>query len=108
MADRERALSEDEILFAGLAWKGYPAIKKAMDDRTEKIRGDLDSAERAKTESETVLADYQRQLTDARDFPALHVAIGSGALDDDDDLDREFDFGLACILDGVQALIGRG
>ena len=58
------------ILFAGLAWKGYPAIKKAMDDRTEKIRGDLDSAERAKSESETVLADYQRQLQDARNEAA--------------------------------------
>lgn len=54
------------ILFFGLAWKGYPAIKQAMDDRTDKIRGDLDSAERARTESETVLADYQRQLQDAR------------------------------------------
>ena len=58
------------FLFAGLTWKGYPAIKKAMDDRTEKIRGDLDTAERAKTESETVLADYQRQLQDARNEAA--------------------------------------
>ena len=48
------------------------------------------------------------QLTDARDFPALHRAIASGALGDDDDIDKEFDFGLACILDGVEALIQRG
>lgn len=48
------------------------------------------------------------RLTDARDFPALHQAVASGALDDDDDLDKEFDFGLACILDGVEALIQRG
>jgi AcrR family transcriptional regulator len=47
------------------------------------------------------------RLTDARDFPALHRAIATGALDDDDDLDKEFEFGLACILDGVDALIRR-
>ncbi len=39
-------------------------------------------------------------------FPALQRAIASGALDDDDGLDAEFDFGLECILDGVAALIG--
>ena len=54
------------VLFAGLAWKGYPAVKKAMDDRTEKIRNDLDSAERARTEAETALAGYQSQLQEAR------------------------------------------
>ena len=48
------------------------------------------------------------RLTDARDFPALHRAVASGALDDDDDLDKEFDFGLECILDGVEVLIQRG
>jgi AcrR family transcriptional regulator len=47
------------------------------------------------------------RLADARDFPALHRAVASGALDDDDDLDKEFDFGLACILDGVETLIKR-
>lgn len=47
------------------------------------------------------------RLTDARDFPALHSAIASGALDDDDDIDKEFDFGLECILDGVEVLIQR-
>lgn len=48
------------------------------------------------------------RLTDAARFPALHRAIASGALDDDDDLDVEFDFGLARILDGVEALIRAG
>lgn len=39
------------------------------------------------------------------DFPALHRAIASGALDDDDDIDAEFNFGLGRILDGIDALI---
>ena len=58
------------VLFALLAKFGYPAIKQAMDERTEKIRGDLDGAEKAKTDAEAVLADYQRQLQDARNEAA--------------------------------------
>lgn len=54
------------IVFALLAWKGWPAIKKALADREEKIRGDLERAEAARTEAETELGDYQRQLADAR------------------------------------------
>jgi F-type H+-transporting ATPase subunit b len=48
-------------------WKvAYPPVKRAMDARTERIRSSLDTAERAKSEAESVLADYQRQLGDAR------------------------------------------
>jgi AcrR family transcriptional regulator len=47
------------------------------------------------------------RLTDPAGFPALHRAIASGALDDDDDLDQEFTFGLQRILDGVEVLIER-
>jgi AcrR family transcriptional regulator len=45
------------------------------------------------------------RLTAAGHFPALHRAVASGALDDDDDLDTEFNFGLARILDGIDVLI---
>jgi F-type H+-transporting ATPase subunit b len=51
------------ILLGRLA---YPAIKKSMDARTEKIRESLDDAERTKSEAQTILEDYQRQLNDAR------------------------------------------
>ena len=54
------------IVFAVLAWKAWPAIKQALADREAKIRADLESAEGAKTEAETSLAEYQRQLADAR------------------------------------------
>ena len=47
------------------------------------------------------------QLTDEADFPALHRAIASGALDDEDDIDREFDFGLERVLDGIEVLVER-
>jgi AcrR family transcriptional regulator len=47
------------------------------------------------------------RLTTAEQFPALHRAIASGALDDDDDIEVELEFGLERILDGVAVLIER-
>lgn len=54
------------IVFVFLAKFGGPAIKKAMDERAEKIQGDLDAAEAAKTESEAIKADYANRLADAK------------------------------------------
>ena len=53
------------IVFSLLAWKAWPAIKKALQDREDKIRGDLEHAESVRNQAETELADYQRQLADA-------------------------------------------
>jgi AcrR family transcriptional regulator len=47
------------------------------------------------------------QITAADEFAALHRAIASGALDDEDDMDLEYRFGLARILDGIGELIGE-
>ncbi|MGH9179479.1 MAG: F0F1 ATP synthase subunit B [Acidimicrobiales bacterium] len=44
----------------------YPAIKKSMEARSNRIRDNLDDAERVKTEAQGVLEEYQRQLADAR------------------------------------------
>lgn len=49
------------LLFAMMKF-AYPALKKSMDARANKIRENLDAADRVKTEAESVLADYQRQL----------------------------------------------
>jgi F-type H+-transporting ATPase subunit b len=53
-------------LFLVLAKFAYPAIKKGMEDRTNKIRSGLDDAEKAKNEAQGILEEYQRQLADAR------------------------------------------
>ncbi len=54
------------LVFALLAKFAWPAIKKGLQDREDKIRGDLEQAETVRTQAETELADYQRQLADAR------------------------------------------
>ena len=45
------------------------------------------------------------RLISAEDLPSLHRAIVSGSLDDPDDPDAEFNFGMARILDGIATLI---
>ena len=55
------------ILLLGLMWKfAFPAIKKGMDARTERIRADLDAAENAKSEAVTVLDGYRAELAGAK------------------------------------------
>lgn len=54
------------IVFGLLAWKAFPAIKKALQDREDKIRGDLEHAESVREQADTELANYQRQLADSR------------------------------------------
>jgi F-type H+-transporting ATPase subunit b len=59
------AISFAAVLF--LIWKfGWPAIKKGMEARTERIRTDLEQAESVRVEAEGVLADYQAQVADAK------------------------------------------
>ena len=48
-------------------WKfAFPAVTKMMNDRTERIRRNLDDAERVKGEAQSILDEYQRQLADAK------------------------------------------
>src|SRR5256885_2381958 len=54
------------VLFIIMAKFAYPAVVKAMHDRTDRIRRNLDDAERVRGEAQTILEEYQRQLNDAR------------------------------------------
>lgn len=65
----------DELIFGGLAFLivfvalakfAFPALNKMLGQRSEKIQGDLEQAEKAKTEADEVLAEYRAQLADAR------------------------------------------
>ncbi|HEX9681863.1 MAG TPA: F0F1 ATP synthase subunit B [Acidimicrobiales bacterium] len=54
------------ILFVVLAKLAYPAIQKSMDARTDRIRSTIDDAERQRSEAQSILEQYQRQLADAK------------------------------------------
>jgi F-type H+-transporting ATPase subunit b len=65
----------NEIIWGGLAflvlllvmWKyALPPIRNMMKQREDRIREDLERAEQARTEAESELANYRRQVADAR------------------------------------------
>lgn len=65
----------NEIIWGGLAFLvllfilqkvAFPLIVKSLKAREDRIRGDLESAEQAKTEASQVLDQYKQQLADAR------------------------------------------
>lgn len=54
------------ILIAALLWwKAYPAIKKAMHGRSERIANELSEAETARTTAQAELAELQSKLANA-------------------------------------------
>jgi F-type H+-transporting ATPase subunit b len=55
------------IVFAVIAKFAFPSLNKMLATRTEKIQGDLQKAEEARTSAERELADYRQQLAGARD-----------------------------------------
>jgi AcrR family transcriptional regulator len=62
----------------------------------------------AAASAEGVDAQYAgvlRQLVDAHRFPNVVAAIESGAVEDEDGIDQEFDFGIERILDGIETLV---
>jgi len=54
------------IAFFILAKYAFPAMKKGLQAREDKIRGDLERAEQARAEAEATLAQYQKQVAEAR------------------------------------------
>ncbi len=54
------------IVLVILAKFAFPAMKKGLAAREERIRADLERADHARAEAETSLEQYRRQLADAR------------------------------------------
>ncbi len=91
------------VLFFLIAKVGFPAIKKAMDARSDRIRQSLDDAERTKAEAETVLEEYRRQLADARNESARIIEEARQAADKiRQDLKRQADAEVAEIRQRAQ------
>jgi F-type H+-transporting ATPase subunit b len=54
------------VVFFFIAKYGLPQMRKAMNNRTEKIRSDIQAAEDQRSEADTVLAEYRAKLNDAK------------------------------------------
>ena len=54
------------VLLAFMVWKGFPAVQKIMNARSEQIQSDLDEADRAKTDAQAVKTQYEAELADAK------------------------------------------
>jgi F-type H+-transporting ATPase subunit b len=69
------------VLLVGM-WKwGIPAVKNMMEERTERIRADLDAAEGAKTEADRIRQEYSAQLADAKSESARIIEEARQAAD---------------------------
>jgi F-type H+-transporting ATPase subunit b len=56
------------VVLLGIMWKfGVPAVKNMEQAREERIRNDLEGAEKARTEAEAEKAQYLAQIAGARD-----------------------------------------
>jgi F-type H+-transporting ATPase subunit b len=59
------------VVLLGVLWKfGLPPVRNMMKRREDRIRDDLERAERARLEAEEELAQYRRQMADARNESA--------------------------------------
>ncbi len=69
------------ILFGFMAWKGFPAVKRAMDARSEKIRADLDAADAAKADALRTKSTYEAELAEAKTAAAAIIDEARGQAD---------------------------
>ena len=98
---RDTGLREDEKMSVILLLTGFVRNEATLD-------ADISAAQAAGATQPEVMSSYGRllaRLTDRETFPALHAVIASGVLDEPDDMDAEFIFGLERVLDGIETLI---
>lgn len=67
------------ILLFILAKTAWPAILKQVEEREHRIKADLDAAAKANADAQALLAEYQSQLTAAREQAADIVAQARAA-----------------------------
>ncbi|MGI5522105.1 TetR/AcrR family transcriptional regulator [Micromonospora sp. CA-259024] len=98
------ALAESEKMSTLLLITGYVRNEATLSTQI------AEGSRAAGIEPGEMMPAYARmlgRLIDPARFPALHRVLTSGVLNQDDDLDEEFTFGLDRILDGIEALIHR-
>jgi AcrR family transcriptional regulator len=103
---RDTGLEEGEKLSVILLLTGY--VRNYATLEADLAEASARSGAGAGAAGQSTMSDYGRLLaglTDAERFPALHAVIAAGVLDEPDDLDAEFVFGLERVLDGIDALV---
>jgi F-type H+-transporting ATPase subunit b len=76
------------ILFVAIVWRAgaFGAIASALDDRTARIRRELDDARKLREEAEALVAEYRQRRSEAENEAA---AIVSAARTEAEDLTAE-------------------
>jgi F-type H+-transporting ATPase subunit b len=69
------------VLLIGVAKFGLPAIKNMMDERTERIRGQIAEADAVKGEADRIRQEYSAQLADAKSEAARIIEEARQAAD---------------------------
>ena len=71
------------LIFLGILWKAgaFSAIVKGLDDRSARIKSDLDEAAALRAEAEKVLADYKRRRAEAEKEAAEIVEAAKAEAD---------------------------
>jgi F-type H+-transporting ATPase subunit b len=70
------------VIFLGVLWKvgAHRLLIGALDDRSARIKSELDEARRVREEAQALLADYQRRRSEAdREADAIVVAAKAEA-----------------------------
>src|SRR5205085_8352748 len=62
------------IVFGFLYVKVWPMIIKGLDEREKKIRDEIAAAEAAREQAKSALAEYQRNLSQAREEASAMIA----------------------------------
>ena len=69
------------VLLGALYKFAWPSLIGGMNARSERIRSDLDAADTAKVDAETVLSEYMARLSDARNESARIIEEARQAAD---------------------------
>jgi F-type H+-transporting ATPase subunit b len=81
-ADAEFWVTIAFVIFLGVLWKvgAHRLLIGALDDRSARIKTELDEARRVREEAQALLADYQRRRSEAdREAEAIVVAAKAEA-----------------------------
>src|SRR6185503_18532094 len=82
LAEAEFWVAVAFVIFLGVLWKvgAHRLLVGALDDRSARIKAELDEARRVREEAQALLADYQRRRSEAdREAEAIVVAAKAEA-----------------------------